>query len=596
MFAVDRLILLAAVLVLAGVASSKFSSRLGLPVLLVFLGVGMLAGSEGIGGIEFEDYRLAHAVGTIALILILFDGGLRTPLSAFRSAAWPALSLATAGVLLTALVTGVAASLILGLSWLEGLLIGSIVGSTDAAAVFLVLRSQGVRIRGRLAATLEVESGANDPMAVFLTIGCLEVLLGRTDLGLGLVWLFVRQMALGAVFGVLIGWGIVRVVNRVNLTAGGLYPVLVSAGALLVYGLAATIGGSGFLAVYLAGLVVGNSRIVFERGIFVFHDALAWLAQIGMFVLLGLLSFPSQLMDVAGRGLLVAAVLVFVARPVAVAACLAPFRFSRRELVFISWVGLKGAVPIVLATYPLLSSVPGASLSFNVVFFVVLVSAAAQGWTMPPLARALGLGLPPRPEPPATLEIAALRHVDSEIVDYPVDAESRAAGRRIRDLALPDGAVAALVARGRHVIPPHGDTELQVGDHVSLILRPEVRPIVDRLFAVAPALGLRPEVEFPLRGSTTVGEIKAMYEIAIDAPPDKTLDAVLREWLGDDLEPGSQVTIGRVALYVRGVAEGRVVRVGLALLGETEEPSGPTPAEPASAPAASVAPVPSEDR
>ncbi|HEY8370405.1 MAG TPA: potassium/proton antiporter [Thermodesulfobacteriota bacterium] len=588
MFAVDRLILLAAVLVLGGVVSSKFSYRLGLPVLLVFLGVGMLAGSEGIGGLAFEDYRLAHAVGTLALAFILFDGGLRTPLSAFRAASWPAASLATAGVVVTALVTGICASLILNLPWIEGLLIGSIVGSTDAAAVFAVLRSQGVRIRERIAATLEIESGANDPMAIFLTIGCLEILTGTAGSFFGLVWLFVKQMTLGAVVGLLGGWSVVWVINRVNLPAAGLYPVFVAAGALLVFGMAASLGGSGFLAVYLAGLVVGNNRIVFQRGIFVFQDALAWLSQIGMFVVLGLLSFPSRLAEVTWQGLAVAAVLVFVARPVAVAACLLPFKFSRREQLFISWVGLKGAVPIVLATFPFLFEIPNALLVFDIVFFTVLVSVIAQGWTMPPLARALGLSLPPLPEPPATLEIAALRHVDSHIVDYTVDPRSRAVGRRIRDLALPDGAVVALISRGRQVIPPQGDTELHAGDHVSLVLRSEVQPIVDQVFApAAESPGVPAEIEFPLRGGTTVEELQAMYGIAIDAAPSKTLDEVLRDWLGDELEPGSQVTIGQVALCVRGVEDGRVTRVGLAILAEPPDGSqatvSPKAAEPAAA-------------
>jgi cell volume regulation protein A len=290
-------------------------------------------------------------------------------------------------------------------------------------------------------------------------------------------------------------------------------------------------------------------------------------------------------------------VLIFVARPVAVAACLMPFQFSRRELVFISWVGLKGAVPIVLATFPFLFGIGNAPLVFNVVFFVVLVSAAAQGWTMPPLARALGLTLPPQREPPATLEIAALRHIDSEIVEYTVDARSRAVGRRIRDLALPDGAVVALIARGRQVIPPQGDTELKAGDHVSLVLRSEVQPIVDRVFAEATEVPAVPaEIEFPVRGGTTVGELQAMYGITIDAAPSKTLDAVLREWLGDDLQPGSEVTIGQVALCVRAVADGRVTQVGLAILAEPPDerpaPNSPVSSGPEADPETEARPAP----
>ena len=280
MFLVDTLILLTGLLLLLGIASSKFSARLGVPVLVLFLAVGMLAGSEGIGGIEFEDYRLAHAIGTVALAFILFDGGLRTPLDSIRVAWKPALVLATAGVLVTAAITGAAAAWMLNLSLLEGLLLGSIVGSTDAAAVFATLRYGGVQLSKRLSATLEVESGANDPMAIFMTIGCIQVLTGQTEAGLGLVRLLMTQMVVGSIVGLGMGKLAVWVINRVNLDAAGMYPVLAAAFGLLTFGVAAWGNGSGFLAVYLAGIVMGNSRMIFQRGIFVFHDAAAWFAQI----------------------------------------------------------------------------------------------------------------------------------------------------------------------------------------------------------------------------------------------------------------------------------------------------------------------------
>jgi potassium/hydrogen antiporter len=390
MFLVDRLLLVGAVLVLIGIASSKFSTRIGLPVLVLFLGVGMLAGEEGFGGLAFDNYELAHGIGTISLAIILFDGGLRTSRRSFRAVFGPAVTLATAGVLITSVLTGLAAAWLLGISILRGLLIGSIVGSTDAAAVFAVLRGRGVNLRKRLSATLEVESGSNDPMAIFLTVGILEILLGEMSFGPALLGFLAVQIIVGIAAGVLVGRAGVIAINKVDLDAGGLYPILVAAIGLLAFGVAASLGGSGFLAVYLAGLVIGNERIVFQRGILLFHDGAAWLAQIVMFVLLGLLVFPSQLVEVAWDGLIVAVVLIFLARPVAVGLLLPWFGYNVREVAFVSWVGLKGAVPIVLATYPLMLGLPGADLLFHVVFFAVLVSAVLQGWTLPTVAGWLG--------------------------------------------------------------------------------------------------------------------------------------------------------------------------------------------------------------
>src|SRR5690606_688158 len=477
MFAVDRILLIGSILLLLGIASSKFSARVGLPVLVLFLAIGMLAGDQAIGGIAFENYTLAHGIGTVALALILFDGGLRTSMASIRAAAGPAIVMATAGVLVTALVTGLAASYFLGLSVLEGMLLGSIVGSTDAAAVFLVLRSKGVNLRPRLAATLEVESASNDPMAIFLTIGIIQILLGEVEPGFELIRLFIVQMGVGAVVGLLLGKATVWTINRVNLDAAGLYPVLTAAAGLLCFGVAAALGGSGFLAIYLAGIVIGNHRIVFQRGILLFHDGAAWLSQIVMFVLLGLLSFPRRLLDIAPEALLISAVLIFVARPVASALFLAPFRFTMRELVLLPWVGLQGAVPIVPATFPPLFGVPNATTFCDVTFVVVLVSATLQGWGLPPIATALGLQVPLEPEPPVMLEITSLRDVDADIVEYGVTPDSRAAGRRLRELALPDGVVVAMVSRAQHIIPPRGSTRIEPGDHVFVVLQPGARAL-----------------------------------------------------------------------------------------------------------------------
>lgn len=570
MFLIDTVILVTGVMVLLGIASSKFSARLGVPVLVLFIAMGMLAGSEGIGGIEFEDYVLAHGIGTLALALILFDGGLRTPFTSIRLAWKPSLLLATIGVVITALVTGTAVSWILGISLLEGLLLGSIVGSTDAAAVFAILRSGGVHLPTRLSAILEIESGSNDPMAVFLTIGCLEVLSGSMPFGPGLLTLFGMQMALGTIVGIGVGYVATGVINRINMDAAGLYPGLATAFGLLAFGLAAALGGSGFLGVYLAGIVIGNSRIVFKRGILLFHDAGAWLGQIVMFVVLGLLVFPSQVLEVTGQGLLIAAVLIFVARPVATVLTLAVFRFQWRELLFLSWVGLKGAVPITLATFPLLFGIEGASQLFNVVFFVVLVSALIQGWTLPLMARSLGLEMPAEPAPPVTLELTSLRHVEGDIVDYLVNRESRAAGRLVRELALPEGVVIALIARGQQIIPPQGKTRIEAGDHVTVVLRPGTMRLVNKLFASAET---RPEeipasVEFPLRGSITVGELEEFYGIQMQAPAGCTLDQALRERLGPEgTKAGGCVTFGPITLYVRDLSDGGTIeQVGMVIL------------------------------
>lgn len=567
MFLVDQLLLLGSVLVLIGIASSKFSSRVGLPVLVLFLLVGMVAGSDGPGGIHFDNYPLAHGIGTVCLAIILFDGGLRTSRRAFRAVFGPAITLATAGVLITTLLTGWVASWLLGIPILQGLLIGAIVGSTDAAAVFAVLRGQGVTLRKRLSATLEVESGSNDPMAIFLTVGILEVLLGEMTFGLDMLWFLVLQAVVGIGAGLLVGRAAVFAINRVNLDAAGLYPILTAAGGLFAYGAAASLGGSGFLAVYLAGLVIGNERIVFQRGILLFHDGAAWLAQIAMFVMLGLLVFPSQLLDVAFEGLIVAVVLIFIARPVAVGLLLPWFGYNVRELVFISWVGLKGAVPIVLATYPFILGLEGAALLFHVVFFAVLVSAVLQGWSMPLLARRLGLQIATPPQAPISLEITSLRDVEGDIVEYTVAADSLAAERHVRDLRLPDGAVVAMLVRQGLIIPPRGSTLVHIGDHVFLVMRPGIRPLVDRLFrprrepAVVPV-----EMEFPLRGDTTVAELEEFYGIALSHAPTATLHDIVMARVGErDLDVGSRISLEHVDLVVRSMDEGMVERVGLVI-------------------------------
>lgn len=588
MFFIDTVILISGVLLLLGIASSKISARLGVPVLVLFLLLGMAAGSEGLGGLDFENYPLAHAIGTLALAMILFDGGLSTSLSSIRLVWKSSLLLATWGVLVTAVLTGLAAAWILNISWLEGLLLGSIVGSTDAAAVFGVLRTGGVSLPKRIASVLEVESASNDPMAIFLTIGCIEVLLGNVELGPGLLGLFASQMLIGGMCGLLGGFAATGLVNRIELGAVGMYPVLINAFCLLTFGVAAQLGGSGFLAVYVAGVVIGNRPLIFQRGILMFHDAVAWLSQITMFVVLGLLCFPSRLLDVAGKGLLIAAVLILVARPVAVFLSAFPFRFTWKELVFMSWVGLKGAVPITLATFPLILATPEnslqAALIFDVVFFIVVISAAIQGSSLTPVARWLGLERPRPPEAPVTLEINSLRHVNGEIVDYAVGEDSRAAGRLVKDLALPEGAVIALISRGDEIIPPQGKTRIEAGDHAILVLRRGTQPLVNQIFGRSPdARGTIPAIlEFPLRASTTVGELQQLYSITVNAPPERTLGELVRYELGiENLATGQEVRCGQIVLRIVGLdAEGQIEMVGMSILAEdavSAKAQGPVP-------------------
>jgi len=564
-FFVDQILLLAAVLILFGVISSKASARLGLPVLVLFLIVGMLAGERGIGGVAFDSAGAAHSLGTVALAIILYDGGLQTPLSSIKAVWKPASLLATLGVLVTALITGVAAGWILGLSLLEGLLIGAIVGSTDAAAVFAQLRNAGIHIRKRLKSTLEVESASNDPMAIFLTVGLLEALVNDAPLGLGLLVMFVQQMGVGATIGLGVGWAAVAVINRIHLQASGMYPVLVTACGLLAFGLAANLGGSGFLAIFVAGVVIGNSRFVFQRGVFLFHDGLAWLSQITMFVVLGLLIDPKGLLDVWLEGLLIAFVLIFLARPVAVVPMMLPFGFARNEIALVSWVGLRGSVPIVLAIFPLLFGVKHAQLIFNVVFFVVLISATVQGGTLAHVARRLGLAEDPPTKPAATLEITALDNVNADIVEYTLATDSRAVGRRLSQLALPESAVIAMITRGNEVIPPRGSTPLRANDHLFAVLRPDTRPFIDRAFSQIGGIATEPlpHAELRLRGSVSVADVRNSYGIDLPAADENSLEKVIRECLEHDPAVDEGVVLNGTRLRVCEMIGPRIATVGL---------------------------------
>ncbi|KHJ52481.1 potassium/proton antiporter [Halomonas sp. NyZ770] len=573
MFPVDKLILLAAILLLVGILSSKLSARIGLPVLVLFLVIGMLAGESGIGGIAFDNPLGAHTLGTLALAIILFDGGLQTPTSSIKAVWKPASLLATVGVLVTAMLTGAAAAYILDLPLLEGMLLGAIVGSTDAAAVFSLLRNAGIHINKRLKSTLEIESASNDPMAIFLTVGLLEVLVNGMQPGIGLLQLFVVQMGVGALVGLGVGWLSVKLINRIHLAASGLYPVLVAACGFLSFGVSANLGGSGFLAIFLTGVFIGNRRIAFQRGTFLFHDGLAWLSQIVMFVVLGLLINPLSLLEVWFEGLVIAAVLILVARPLAVAPILRLFGFNAREISLVSWVGLRGSVPIILAIFPLMFGLEGAELIFNVVFFVVLISASIQGTTLPIVARKLRLTEKPPAVPAASLEITALEEVDADIVEYTLSEQPRAAGRRLSQMALPDTTVVAMITRGKEVIPPRGSTELHPGDHLFVVLRPETRPFVDCVFSDAPDKVSSDFSGQPLRlkGSTTLGDLRHSYGFILNEPEETTLDTLLRSQLDMPLAVGDTLHLDGMTLSVEGILGERVTTVALQLATQPPE-------------------------
>ena len=479
---IEAILLIGSALILVSVALARVFDNLGIPTLLLFLGIGILAGSEGPGGIYFDDARLAQSVGIIALCFILFAGGLDTRWREVRPVFWRATSLATIGVFVTALTVAVFVSAVLKMPLLVGLLLGAVISSTDAAAVFSVLRSRHVSLRGQLKPLLELESGSNDPMAVFLTVGFIELLTAPQASPGTIVLLFVQQMGLGAVFGLASGRAMVFLLNRLKLSYEGIYPVFALAFAALVFGATATAGGSGFLAVYVAGVVAGNNEFVHKKSLLRFFDGLAWLSQIAMFLTLGLLVFPSRLLPVMGTGLMVSVVLMCVARPVSVFLSLSFARVQWREKVLISWVGLRGAVPIVLATFPLLAGLPDAEFIFNVVFFIVLTSVLLQGWSIPAVARALRLDAPVERKRRYPIEFAAVEGVDTELVDLIVPFHSAVAGKSIVELSLPQDSLIVLISRNDSFVVPSGGTILQEGDTALVLVNKNNLPAVREIF------------------------------------------------------------------------------------------------------------------
>lgn len=489
-------VLIAALLLIAGVIASKTSSRIGVPSLLLFIGLGMLAGSDGIVGIEFDDFELARSFGVVALGFILFSGGLGTRFADVRPVLWRGIALASVGVIITASLLGVVASLVLDLTVEEGLLLGAIIASTDAAAVFAILRSRGVAIDAQVSATLELESGSNDPAAVFLTVAAIELVTGDFDGVIPVIGSFLLQMGLGAAAGYLLARGATWLLNRLHLDFDGMYPVLTFAFVLLVLEGVTAIGGSGFLALYVAGVTMADRDYLHRRSLIRFHDGIAWLAQIAMFVLLGLLVYPSRLLEVAPQALLVAAVLMFVARPVAVLVTLVPFRVPIRQLTLISWVGLRGATPIILATFPVAAAVPNADRLFNVVFFVVLTSVLVQGTTIAVAAGRLRLtDHTANRRRQASFDTVLTGDDDLQLHELTVETGAPVVARQIVDLDLPPGLLIVLVRRDDETFMPEGSTVLQENDEVLLAAEPEHREAIERLF--------RPDPTPPTTGKVT---------------------------------------------------------------------------------------------
>jgi potassium/hydrogen antiporter len=481
----SELILVAGALLAAGIAASLLAARIRLPGLLLFLGLGMLLGSDGLDWIDFgrtqEDYELARTIGIVALALILFEGGLTAGFEEIRPVLRPALGLALVGTFVTAGITAVAAIWLLDLSALEGLLLGAIISSTDGAAIFSLLR--GSTLRRPLARTLEGEAGFNDPVAVLLVVGFIEWI-EQADYGVAdMALLFVLELGIGAAVGLAVGWLAAEGLRRTRLDTAGLYPVATLATVAIAFGAAETLHGSGFLAAYLAGLALGSARIPARRTVTVFHQGLAWVAQIAMFLSLGLLVFPSELSDVALEGTALALVLVLVARPVAAFVSTAFDPFSVADRVVLGWAGLRGAVPVVLATFPVIDEVAGSGDFFNIVFFAVVISTLLQGTTFEPLARRLGVTTSDPALPRPLAETGTIRRLGAEIVEFPVGPEDALVGHRVRELGLPRDALLSVIVRGDEAVLPRGSTRVEAGDRLHVVVRSEVAADMEEVVA-----------------------------------------------------------------------------------------------------------------
>lgn len=559
-----------AVLALLCVLASVLSLRFGAPLLLVFLILGMLAGEGGPIGIKFDDFGLAFLFGNLALAIIIFDGGLGTRRDTFRVSLRPALSLATVGVLITAVITGAAAHWILKLPWLEALLIGAIVGSTDAAAVFGLLRNAGLELKERTGATLEIESGSNDPMAIFLTITLVQLITGgSTHPGWSIVSKLVSQMGLGLAVGFAGGYLLARLLKWVSLPVS-LYPLLALAGGLSIFGATNLMGGSGFLAIYIVGVMIGNTSLPYGTDIHRFQDGIAWLSQIGMFLMLGLLITPSNLPPIIIPAIALAFVLIFIARPIAVALSLLPFHFPWREQVFIGWCGLRGAVPIILAVFPSLAGLEHTRTYFELVFFVVLISLVMQGWTIAHVAKWLQIELPPALREPKHVMLKIPNNQEKELFIYETVPGCHAVGTPGRHLPLSEGAQLVGIIRQGMMISESLEQQLLAEDQVVILASPNTTSALNRLFAPATP---KPHLdsnrffgEFTIHPEARLTDLSLMYGLEI--PPkhqEQTAEQFISEHFHGKPVVGDRVQLGPIKFVVKELDGNKPTAVGIKL-------------------------------